>query len=443
MGTSMGAEASDPITSLDQLVDHFHHGRKRADDLRVGMEHEKIAVLPDGSAPGYEVIAALLAELRDTGGWEPIEEPGGLVGLRGGRKGSVTLEPGGQIEHSGATWANAVEAVRDNEQHLAELKRLARARGVTLIGIGFRPFGTLDDVPWMPKGRYRVMRAYLPTRGARAHEMMKRTATVQANFDFRDEADAIAMMRTALGLSPLVTALFAASPIVDGKPAGYQSYRAATWLETDPDRCGLLPFLFDEGASFRSYVQWALDVPMFFVYRGGEYRPMHLPFRRFMADGWQGETATMADWELHLSTLFPEVRLKRYVEVRQADASTAEMVGALPALWRGLLYDAEAQKEAWALTSEWSIDERERLMEETPRLGLRATVRGWRLVELCKEMVEIARLALLRLGSPEGAALLQPLERIVAEERSVADRILDDWQATGGDPAQMIARLAL
>jgi glutamate--cysteine ligase len=338
-----------------------------------------------------------------------------------------------------------VAAVRDNDQHIDEIVPLAALLGVRFLGLGFRPFGTLDDVPWMPKGRYRVMRAYLPSRGAKAHEMMKRTATVQANLDYLDEQDAMDKLRVALGLSSLVTALFAASPLVEGRPSGYQSYRAGCWLETDPDRCGLLPFAFAEGASFRDYAEWALDVPMFFLYRGGQYRALdrRMPFRRFLAEGLEGERATAGDWELHLSTLFPEVRLKRYVEVRQADAGPREMVRALAILWRGLLYDGDARRAAWALVSGWSMEERLALYRATPRTGLRGEVRGVRLVELCRELIAIARAGLGQLGAVEAAPLLEPLVEITAEGRTVADRIVDAHAAVGGDPAQLIDRIAI
>jgi glutamate--cysteine ligase len=430
-----------PISHPDELVAHFEAGCKPAGDQRVGMEHEKIGVHADGRPISYDTIGRLLEALAARG-WRRIEEHGQLIALDSQQSGSVTLEPGGQLEHSGAPWPTSVAAVRDNDRHIDELVPLAAALGVSFLGLGFRPFGSLDDVPWMPKGRYRVMRDYLPSRGRLAHEMMKRTATVQANLDYADEADAMEKLRLGLGLSSLVTALFAASPLVDGRPSGYQSYRAACWLECDPDRCGLLPFAFADGASFRDYAEWALDVPMFFLYRDGEYRPLgrRMPFRRFLVEGLDGERATTQDWELHLSTLFPEVRLKRYVEVRQADAGPRELVRALPALWRGIFYDGEARRAAWALVDGWSFDERLALYRETPRAGLRATVRGAPIVERCRELVAIARVGLARLGAHDGAALLEPLEQIAVESRSAADRMVDDYHALGGDPARLIER---
>lgn len=432
-----------PVAGVDELVAWFAAGNKGAGALRIGVEHEKLAVLPDGRAPGYDIIRRLL-EAMAARGWTRIEEHGHLIALEHPTAGSITLEPGGQVEHSGAPWPTALAAVRDNDAHLDELLPLADALGVRFLGLGFRPFGTLDDVPWMPKGRYRVMRAYLPGRGALAHEMMKRTTTVQANLDYESEADAMEKLRVAMGLSSLVTSLFAASPLVDGRAAGWQSYRARAWLDTDPDRCGLLPFALGEGARFIDYVEWALDVPMFFVYRAGEYRPAGgMTFRRFLREGWQGERATIADWELHLSTLFPEARLKRFIEVRQADASSRAMVRALPALWRGVLYDADARRAAWALVADWPLEERLRVWAATPREGIHGRAHGHSMRQLCRELVAIARAGLGRLGADDELPLLHPLERIAVEGRSVADDIAAEHQRTGGDVAQLIEFLRL
>ena len=433
-----------PLHSVDELVAHFAAGCKPKSELRIGVEHEKLGVLSDGRAPDYEVIRRLL-EAMAARGWSRVEEQGHLIALARPTCGTITLEPGGQVEHSGAPWPTALQAVRDNDKHTDELLPLASELGITFLGCGFRPFGTLEDVPWMPKGRYRVMRAYLPTRGSMAHEMMKRTTTVQANFDYESEPQALEQLRVAMGLSSLVTSLFAASPLVDGKLTDYQSYRARAWLDTDPDRCGLLPFAFQDGARFSDYAEWALDVPMFFVYRGGEYRPAGgMTFRRFLREGWQGERATMADWDLHLSTLFPEVRLKTFVEVRQADASTREMVRALPALWRGLLYDADARKAAWALVADWPFDERLRVYRATPKAGLHGTAHGRPMRELCKELVAIARAGLIALGAAEEVALLlAPLERIVDTGRTLADDIAAEWKRVGGDIPRMIDYLRL
>jgi glutamate--cysteine ligase len=436
----MDPQKTEAIRSVDDLVAHFVAGNKGAHaQLRVGVEHEKIGVLADGSAPDHARIARVLEALAKTG-WRRVVEHEQLIALEHATQGNVTLEPGGQIEHSGAPLGSAARATRDNDEHVRTIVPLARAEGITLLGCGFRPFGTIDDVPWMPKGRYRVMREYLPTRGARAHDMMKRTTTVQANFDYVDEADAMEKLRVSMGLSSLVTALFAASPIVDGRVTEYQSFRAACWLATDPDRCGLLPFAFDPNATFRNYTEWALDVPLFFIYRGGEYRAAHgLTFRRFLREGFEGERARLGDWELHLSTLFPEVRLKRYLEMRQADAGPMEMVRALPALWQGVLYDREARSAAWKLVADWSFEERLALYQRTPLEGIRGSIRGRPLIDLCRELVKIACAGV----GCEDPRALEPLERIIAEKRTVADRIADAHRESGGDPTRLIPALAL
>jgi glutamate--cysteine ligase len=289
------------------------------------------------------------------------------------------------------------------------------------------------------------MRAYLPTRGRLAHEMMKRTATVQANFDYEDEADATDKMRTAYGVTSIVTALFAASPISEGQPNGYQSYRAAIWLETDEDRCGLLPFAFRPDFAFADYVEWALDVPMFFVVRGGEYVPANgMTFRRFLGEGFRGVAATMADWEVHLSTLFPEVRLKRYIELRGADAGPLPMAVGLGALWRGLLEDSQARAAAWELVANVSLNDRETLRREVPRAGLAARLGRRSVAELAVEVCRIASDGLRRLSNGEqDAQLLQPVSAYAAAGRSPADDLLDDFTAAGGDPAALIARWQL
>jgi glutamate--cysteine ligase len=438
-----------PITSTNELVAYFRAGAKPASALKIGVEHEKVGVLADGRAPEYELIRKLL-EAMVARGWNATEEQGRLIALSRPTCGTITLEPGGQVEHSGAPWPTALAAVRDNDKHVEEILPLADALGIRFVGVGFRPFGTLDDVPWMPKGRYRVMREYLPTRGALAHEMMKRTTTVQANLDYESEDDAIDKLRTAMGLSSLVTSLFAASPIVDGRcelvdgRAAWQSYRARAWLDTDPDRCGLLPFVFRPDARFADYVEWALDVPMFFVYRGGEYKPAGgMTFRRFLDDGWQGERALLGDWELHLSTLFPETRLKTFIEVRQADASTREMVRALPALWRGVLYDAEARRAAWALVEGWSLEERLRVWKVTPREGIHGRAHGQPMQTWCRELVAIARAGLGRIGASDEQPLLAPLERIAAEGRSLADSVAAEYQRAAGDVPKLIEALRL
>ncbi|HVV49609.1 MAG TPA: glutamate-cysteine ligase family protein, partial [Polyangia bacterium] len=320
-----GRAAEAPPLTVDDLIAYFRSGAKDRAGFKIGIEQEKIAVRADGRPVPYDGAGGLgeLLERLQGLGFQPTREDGHIIALaRNGDR--ITMEPGGQLELSGGALATATDCATALDAHVREVAEAARPLGIRFIGTGVRPFGTLDEVSWLPKRRYVVMRDYFPRHGREsrlAHHMMKLTATVQANFDFASEADAADKIRTAYGVTSLVTALFAASPIAFGKPTGLKSTRAAVWLETDADRCGLLPFVFEPSFHFGDYVDWALDVPMFFVVREGGYHPADkLTFRRFMAEGWRGERAGIADWEVHLSTLFPEVRLKRYVEVRGADA---------------------------------------------------------------------------------------------------------------------------
>jgi glutamate--cysteine ligase len=438
------------VPTVDDLVAYFRGGAKPLSAFRVGVEQEKIAVYADGAPPPYEGpagIAALLAGL-EARGFAAHREDGHTISLeRAGDR--ITVEPGGQVELSGAALPTAAEAAAVLRAHVAEVQAVGAPLGMRFLGIGARPFGTIDDVSWLPKRRYGVMRSYFPAqgRGSRlAPFMMKQTATVQANFDYVDEADALAKMRAAFGVTSIVTALFAASPISEGRPNGWKSFRAAVWLETDEDRAGLLPFAFAPTFSFRDYAEWALDVPMFFVVRDGVYRPTteRLTFRRFMAEGAGGATATLADWEVHLSTLFPEVRLKRYIELRGADAGPVPMATALASLWRGLLEDAGAREAAWALVADHDLASREALRRAVPREGLAARFGRHTVRELAVELVRLARAGLARApGGPADAALLAPLEAYAAAGRCPADDLLDDFKAEQGNPQRLIKRWEL
>ncbi len=429
--------------SVDELVAYFHGGAKPRDAFRIGVEQEKVAVYADGRPvpfPGPAGIAALLGALEGRG-FVATREDGHVIALARGAD-RITVEPGGQLELSGGTLPTATASRQLLADHVHELQELARPLGIRFLGIGVRPFGTLEQVDWLPKRRYVVMRRYYSDPRFRlAHHMMKMTATVQANFDYESEAEAIEKLRTAYGVTSIVTAMFAASPISEGRPNGQQSFRAAVWLETDPDRCGLLPFVFSPGASFRDYVAWALDVPMYFVVRDGVYHPADgMTFRRFMAEGFRGTAAHLGDWELHLSTLFPEVRLKRYIEVRGADAGPMPMAAALGALWRGLLDEPAARAAAWALVASPSMAEREALRRAVPAAGLAASLGKRPLRELAVELVRIADAGLGRLPGGEGdRPLLEPLRDYAAAGRAPADDILADFHAAGGDPAKLVA----
>jgi glutamate--cysteine ligase len=431
--------------SVEKLNAYFRSGAKPRAAFRVGVEQEKIAVYDDGRPVPYEGgIEALLGVLEGRG-FSATREDGHVIALGRGAD-RITVEPGGQVELSGGALPTAAGSRALLAAHVRELQEAARPLGIRFLGIGARPFGAIDDVDWLPKRRYAVMRRYYTNpRFPLAHHMMKMTATVQANFDYENEADALDKLRTAYGITSIVTAMFAASPFAQGRPTGLRSFRAAVWLETDPDRAGLLPFVFSPGASFRDYVEWALDVPMYFVVRDGVYHPAGgATFRRFLMEGFRGTPAIMRDWEVHLSTLFPEVRLKRYVEVRGADAGPMPMAAALGALWRGILDDPSARAAAWALVADRTMDEREALRRAVPGAGLTATFGGRPLSELARELVEISDAGLARIKhGQEDRPLLEPLRAYAAAGRSPADDLLDDYQAAGGDPAKLVARWEL
>jgi len=446
------ASPTSVINQTEQLVAHFQRGCKTG-PLRIGLEHEKIGValdedgtvrpVPYADKPGRPQIRALFAGLCTHCGCAAVIEGGNTIALTR-RDGAITLEPGGQFELSARPFELDTECADDMDEHLRELLPLSDRLSIAFLGVGFRPLGTWDDVSWMPKGRYAVMREYLPTRGRLGVEMMKRTATVQANLDYVSEADAILKMRVGVGLGPLVTALYAASPLVDGKPTDFKSYRAHCWLDTDDDRCGVLPFLWKDGAGFRDYAEWALDVPMFFVYRRGTYTPAGgMTFRRFVLEGFGNERATLADWETHLSTLFPDARMKQYVELRTADAGPLDFVRALPSLWRGLFYSQSSLLAAWELVKHWSVEERIQVRKDVPKQGFSTQVQGQPIGPLVEEMVQIARSGLRELGSERGVTLLDPLLLAAKERRCPADDILDAWRAVSGEPRAFVEKVRL
>ena len=431
-----------PLSSVDELVAEFQSACKPAAQWRVGTESEMIGAYAEppelGKAPPYEGdrgIGALLSRIAEAG-WSPVRENGNAIALASGDT-QITLEPGGQLELA----ARPVDAAADTEAYLLAYERVvadaSRDLGIAWLGLGFRPLGGLEDVPWMPKRRYSIMREYLPTRGKLAHEMMKRTSTVQVNLDFADAGGAAEKLRAAMSVTSIMTAIYANSPIVDGALSDYQSYRAHVWHHTDPDRCGLLRFAFEDGDIFRAYAEYALDVPMFFVHRG-DYLPVGgMTFRQFMAEGFDGARATMEDWELHLSTLFPEARIKRFMEIRGCDGGTRDMVLALAPLCRGLFYDADARASATALTAGLDFDQRQTLSEDVARRGLRAGAGAHAVGELAKQLVAIADDGLGR-TAPSERRYLEPLREIVETGRTRADIAADAWRAADGDPIAAI-----
>ncbi len=382
MSTRVAGPQGPTIESRDELVAYLEAGSKPISDWRIGTEHEKFGFHTGTNTPvpydGDRGIRALLEGLKDRFGWDPVLEQKNVIALRRidcPKGGVISLEPGGQVELSGAPLDTLHETHEEVRQHLIEVKEVGAELGMGFLGLGFSPKWSLAETPVMPKARYAIMRNYMPKVGKLGLDMMFRTSTTQVNLDFADEADMVAKMRVGLALQPIATALFANSPFTEGKPNGFKTYRAEIWRDVDPDRTGLLPFVFGPGMGFERYVDYALDVPMYFVYRNGRYIDVAgASFRDFL-DGrlerLPGETPTFDDWADHLTTLFPDVRLKRFIEMRGADAgSSLAALTALPAVWVGLLYEPGALAEASALVADWSTKERQQLRDEVPRFGL-------------------------------------------------------------------------
>jgi glutamate--cysteine ligase len=445
----------EPIRSQDELLLPFLEACKPRTAWRIGPEAEKFGVFAPSGAPvpysGDRSVLRVLEGLVQDHGWKPEREHAGapvIALLRDGA--SVTLEPGGQLELSGAMARDVHEVCAEFRAHLKEVGPLSRALGITWLGVGFHPFAKREDFEWVPKQRYAVMRKYLPTRGSRALDMMLRTCTVQVNLDYLDEADAMRKMRVALALAPATTAMFANSPWAEGRAHGGVTYRGRTWLDVDPDRSGLLPALWKRGAGFAQYVEWALDVPMFVFKRGGHaITNTGQTFRSFLADGYEGHRPNLDDWKTHLNTIFTEVRLKKTIEVRGADVQKTDMVCALPALWTGVLYDDRALSEAEALVEGWTHEEVAELRTRVWKDGLRAGFRGRPLAEVAERLVAIARRGLERRAVFDPASgrdetvHLARLAALVGQGRCPADVLLEGMDRAEDPRAAILARSAL
>jgi glutamate--cysteine ligase len=435
------ASANDTDTVLEherQLFTPFEAAMQRKAE-KIGLEAEKFGLFADGSPLRYEHVRAMLDELSQRFRWKQYRESddGPLLALE--RDGaSITLEPGSQLELSGAPFADIHAVAAEVEVHRQEVAQLESARGVRWLGMGFHPSATDADLDWVPKTRYPVMREYLPTRGARGLEMMRRTATVQANYDFSSEADAIKKMQVSLALSPIAQAIFAASPFKERSLTEYTSWRAHVWLDVDPDRTGLLPALWKPDASFGDYVRWALKIPMFVVKRGERFlRATHLTFEQFWRDGLEGERATIADWETHLNTLFPEVRLKRTIEVRSVDCVPAKYGNALPALFAGILYDPASLAAAHAEFTPAGHDAYAEARPHIARHALSAKIAGQPVRDLARRAVAIAREGLERRNIRDAngqteSVYLDAIAGFVADGRSVGQALLEGY-ALGAD----------
>jgi glutamate--cysteine ligase len=437
-----------PISSRDELVAWMEKGNKPQSAFRIGTEHEKIPFTLSRHEPvpyeGPKGIRALLEGMRMLLGWEPIMEGSTIIGLAdvtGG--GAISLEPGGQFELSGAPVATIHETCAELNAHLAQVREVATPLGIGFLGIGMSPKWSRSETPVMPKGRYKIMSAYMPKVGTLGLDMMFRTCTVQVNLDFSSEADMVRKMRVGLALQPIATALFANSPFTEGKPNGFLSFRSEIWRDTDNARSGMLPFAFEDGFGFERYVDYALDVPMYFVKRGDAYVDVAgSSFRALLAGRnpmLPGESATLSDWVNHLSTIFPEVRLKRFLEMRGADAGPWAKLCALPAFWVGLLYDQESLDAAWDLVKDWTAEERQKLRDDVPRLALAAEFRDGTVRDLARRALALSneglrrRARLDRQGRDE-TRFLEPLEEAVLTGRSPADLLLEhyrtDWNGS-------------
>ena len=405
-----------PIERYEQLAEYLEEGNKPEADWRIGTEHEKFGYCKDTLKPlpydGPRSIRAMLEGLSNRFGWEPIEEQGNIIGLvKDGA--NVSLEPGGQLELSGAPLETIHQTCDEVNEHLREVQSVADDIGARFIGLGAAPIWTHEQMPMMPKGRYRLMTDYMGRVGTHGTQMMYRTCTVQVNLDFSSEADMVKKMRVALALQPVATALFANSPFFEGKPNGHKSWRSRIWRNLDDARTGMLPFMFEEGAGFQRYVDYALDVPMYFVYRDGKYiDALGQSFRDFLKGelpALPGEKPTLSDWADHLTTIFPEARLKKFIEMRGADGGSWRRLCALPALWVGLLYDATALDAAWDLAKDWDEETRSALRVAASVDGLQAETNGVNMHEIARQVVAIAE-AGLKARAREGAGGMVPDE---------------------------------
>ena len=438
-------KARTPIETKAQLIEELASGSKPKSEWKIGTEHEKFPFLTDTLKPvpyqGPRSIKALLDGLKDRYGWTGVYEGENIIALSDPNGlGNVSLEPGGQFELSGAPLDTVHETCEEVHEHLTQVREVGDKLGIGFLGLGASPLWSLKDTPVMPKGRYGIMAPYMDKVGTMGRDMMFRTCTVQVNLDFASEADMVKKLRVSLALQPIATALFADSPFLDGKPNGFLSYRSEVWRDTDNQRAGMLPFAFEQGFGFEQYVDYALDVPMYFVMREGKYiNTSGESFRAFL-DGrlpqLPGEKPVMKDWADHLTTIFPEVRLKKYLEQRGADSGPWRRLCALPAIWVGLLYDQASLDAAWDLVKDWTAEERQKLRDDVPRLALHATIRGRSVQDIARDVLKIARAGLEARdrhgckGRSE-AAFLDPLDEIAQSGKTAAEHLLalynGDW----------------
>ena len=428
MSADISLKDSPVIESNDELIGWFVGGEKHNGPLKIGTEVEKLTFAEDSLRPlEYDEGIRRILQALALRGWEPWPDTEQPTMLRRG-KASVTLEPGGQIELSGAPLETIHETAAELDAFLADLRPEVAAIGARVSELAMRPDFYPDQVEWMPRERHQLMRSYLGDKGRMAHYMMTLTTTIQANLDYTSEEDMAQKVRVATRLSPIVTALFANSPFGPEGISGWRSHRAAVWFDVDSERCGFPEIYFSPELSYATYIDWVLDVPMFFVFREERYHPVNgMTFRTFLNDGWRGERATMADFELHLSTLFPEVRIKKFIECRSADGGPRDMTLALPAFWKGIFYDSTALEAADEMTSHWTRAQVVQMQRAAAMDGVRAKGSQWSIGGLAHEILALSRAGLERLNGGE-AQFLAPLELIVASRKTRADRLLERYQ---------------
>ncbi|MCG3173923.1 MAG: Glutamate--cysteine ligase EgtA [Myxococcota bacterium] len=447
---SLDRNTSDaPLLDTAQCVEALRAAEKPLKGRLVGTEHEKFGVIRDPLQPipynGAQSIRNLFFHLSDRFGWSPVEEDGNVIALQRGAA-SISLEPGGQFELSGAPLKSLHETVQEVATHFEELREISHELGLAWLPLGIHPFWTPEQVHWVPKKRYGLMRDYLPRKGGQGHVMMACTCTIQANFDWTSEQDFIEMMRLAMAISPLVTAIFANSRLYAGETTGYASRRMATWDDLDPDRCGFLDWLWNDDFGYRRYVEYALDVPMLFVLRNGEYKSSGgVTFREFQRAGFQGARATMGDWNTHLTTLFPDVRAKSYIEVRTADMNAVPFITALPALWKGVFYSPAGREAAMRLVRDYRPDQLRELRTVCIRDGLQGRFGDHKILDMAKDLLRAAGLGLNRqFDSPGESLYLEPLQMVLAREFSPGEETARRWQDEWGrDPAKLVEALSI
>ncbi len=434
-----------PIENKQQLVDFLAAGCKPRDQWRIGTEHEKFAFRLDDLTPlpyeGEVGIKELLNRMTRFG-WEPVYEGEHVVALKGTDGGSVSLEPAGQVELSGAAVETIHQTCDEVSAHLHQVKAVAQDMGIGFLGLGYRPKWPVDNMPWMPKGRYKIMREYMPKKGSLGRDMMQSTCTVQVNLDFCSEAQMVKMFRVALALQPIAAALWANSPFRHGKPSGYLSFRSHIWTDVDPDRSGMLPFVFEDGMGFERYVDYALDVPMYFVYRDGQYIDASGQSFRDFLDGtlpaYPGEKPVMSDWADHISTIFPEVRLKTFLEMRGTDGGPWNKLCALSAFWVGLLYDDEALDGAWDIVKDWTAEERQALRDEVPKTALNTPFRNRSVQDIASDVLCLSHKGLknrARLDSVgmDESHFLKPMFTIAESGLTQAEDLLAAYHKRWGE----------